>query len=227
MIKHSLFLRKKAFLLTLIFTGIVSVVFWAPRSFAIVNNLVPNAGFENQSTTSPVPTDWIRGRWGINTATFTYPAPSSDASRAVKVTMSARTTGDAKWAFSPIPVTPGHLYEFRNDYSADVPTVVTLQILLTNGMYRYTDIAFPGATSGWTSQSIQFTAPADAASISVFHLLNRVGSLTIDNVVMTDLTPPVPINPILNPSLETVNAANLPANWPRGKWGSHDAIIIQ
>lgn len=191
-------------------------------------NLITNPGFETASSTSvSTPDGWIKGRWGTNTATFSYPVIGNASNRAAQVIMTSRTTGDAKWAFAPVTISAGNVYEYQNDYSSDVTTHVTLEIRLSNGTYLYPDIAHPGPSNEWATQTIRFTAPANAVSARVFHLINQVGSLTIDNVSLRDVTPsPEPINPILNPSFEDLTISQQPAHWLRGRWGVNTTSFV-
>jgi len=214
---------------------IITGFFFAVVAFAPVHsvsaqaaNLVSNGGFETESAFSTsTPENWIRGRWGTNTAVFSYPVSGPDASRAARVSITSYASGDAKWAFTPVSVTAGRTYEYRDSYTADVPTYVTVEIRLSSGTLIYNDIGFPAPSATWKSQSFRFTAPANAQSVTVFHLINQTGTLTVDDVSLHDMTPPPPSpeNLILNPSFEEVGNG-LPINWGRGRWGVHDASYI-
>lgn len=213
---------------TLQFVGVVFFLSFALPFFTFLSsaqtgtNLIRNGGFEIPSSTSPTePDGFARGRWGINTATFTYPTVSEDGSRAAEVNLESRTSGDAKWSFSHVPIQGGHTYEYRNRYKATVPTYVTVEYRLTNGAIEYVDLLEPTSSASWSTASVTFTAPDTAISATVFHLINRVGTLTIDNLELTDVSNAS--NHIRNPSLEETAISGDPAFWSRGRWGVNTA----
>ncbi len=145
-------------------------------------NYVPNGTLEEGGT---APNSWGQGRWGQNTATFAYPVTGVDGARAARVTLANRTSGDAKWYFNAVSLPPG-TYTYQNDYTATVPTHITVQIQHQNGSITYQDIATPPASASWGTTSATFTVPSTAALVTVFHLINQNGALTIDNVSVTE-----------------------------------------
>lgn len=194
-----------------------------PYHTSAATNLISNPGFESPSAIPPNdPQGWIRGRWGANTATFTYPAVGPDGSKSAKVTMLARTTGDAKWAFASIPILEEHTYEYSNTYTSNVRTYVTLEYKMADGTSLYPDIAAPEPSTTWKNSTVRFTAPKNARSVTVYHLLNTVGTLNIDNVSLTDVTATTG-NIIPNDSLESVGLDDEPLSWNKGKWGTNIA----
>lgn len=157
-------------------------------------NLVPNGNFESTGTNG-LPTGWAKGKWGTNDAVFAYPVAGPDGSKAARVSMTTRTSGDAKWFFTPLALSPG-AYTYGNQYNADAPTFMTVQFQSSSGAFSYLDIGTVPASSGWNTATANFTVPAGTANVTVFHLLNRPGSLTIDNVSLTGGgTPPPPPPP--------------------------------
>ncbi len=157
-------------------------------------NLIPNGNFETTGTNG-LPTGWATGKWGTNNAVFAYPVAGPEGSKAARVSMTTRTSGDAKWHFTPLALSAGP-YTYSNQYSADVPTFMTVQFQNSSGGLSYLDIGTLPASSGWNAATANFTVPAGTTNVTVFHLLNRPGSLTIDNVSLTgDGTPPPPPPP--------------------------------
>lgn len=126
------------------------------------------------------PVGWFKGGWGSNTRSFSYPAKGVGGSRAAQVTISSYSSGDAKWYFQPVPVSSG-IYTYTDSYAADVPSILTVQFVDGNGNSTYKDIAKLAVASTFTTASAQFSVPPSTKSISVFHLINQKGSLTIDN----------------------------------------------
>ncbi len=190
-------------------------------------NLILNPDFETADAQGN-PVDWIRGRWGTNTAVFSYPVAGLSNTKAAKVALTSRTSGDAKWAFSRVAVTPGKEYEFSDFYKSNVATHITAEYLLSNGSLVYEDLGSVGPSSVFAQAKFNFVVPANVQSLSIFHLINAVGELTVDGYNLVEVSaPPPPTDPnnlISNPSLEIMGAGGLPQNWFRGaNWGSHTA----
>ncbi|MES2215980.1 MAG: polysaccharide deacetylase family protein [Patescibacteria group bacterium] len=203
---------------------IVGTIFFLqhPATSFAATNLLPNGNFEiADSSNSSRPQGWITGKWGTNTTTFSYPSPGVGGTRAVGITMSSRTSGDAKWTATPVTITAGKTYEYSDSYISDVTTHVTLEITLSDGTTQYPDVGHPSPSANWATARYQFTAPANAQSVRIFHLINQVGSLKIDNASLTEIVPTDPDNLIKNPSLEDEEATNKPQNWATGRWGTN------
>jgi peptidoglycan/xylan/chitin deacetylase (PgdA/CDA1 family) len=187
-------------------------------------NLISNPGFEQGSTN---PTGWIRGSWGTNTTSFTYPVTGVGGSRAARVDMTARTSGDAKWTFTRVPVGGNTEYEFSDSYQSDVATYITVEFELSDGTLTYADIAQPAAAASFSAVSARFVTPGSAVAARIFHLINTPGFLTIDNTSLVQVTTPPPSegNLIGNPSVEAPGIGGNPSGWKGGKWGSNTAVF--
>lgn len=206
----------------LIFGGAAANIFFTPITAQAATNLITNGNFESSSTGS-TPNNWIRGNWGTNTAVFSYPVTGPDSSKASEVTLTSRTSGDAKWAHNPVAVTPGQTYTYTNSYKSTVPTFVTLEYTKSDGTKSYIDLGQPGASSSWTTASFNFIVPAGVTKVSVFHLINRVGTLTIDNASLINTTPSSSPSLIGNHSFEVAGNSGNPTGWIRGRWGTNTA----
>lgn len=147
---------------------------------ATSTNLVTNSAFESASGGNPVA--WARGNWGTNTTSFSYPV-AGRTGNAAQVSMSAYTDGDAKWYFTDVPVTPGSTYIYSDYYTSTVTTQVAARYLLSSGSYMYVDFS-PGlvAAAAWSPFSYTFIVPANAVSMTVFHMIRAKGALTLDDV---------------------------------------------
>jgi hypothetical protein len=144
-------------------------------------NLILNPSVENGSAT---PTQWKTGKWGTNTTAFSYPVAGFDGSRAVRVEMTAHTSGDAKWYFDDVTVTPGTSYTFSDTYTANVSTDLVVRYTMTGGSNQYAFLATLPAAATPTLGEATFTAPAGAVSATVFHVIRSVGTLTTDGFSM-------------------------------------------
>jgi len=145
------------------------------------DNLVPNPSLENGTPGSP--DNWAQGGWGTNTTVYTYPVTGTGGAgtRAAKVEITNYTDGDAKWYFDEVPVTPGQYYAFSDKYISDITGSVEIQYNMGGGVYEYGKIGASAPSAGWQAFEGGFIAPAGAVSATIFHLINGVGSLTVDD----------------------------------------------
>jgi peptidoglycan/xylan/chitin deacetylase (PgdA/CDA1 family) len=146
-------------------------------------NLVPNNSVETADPNNQkVPLDWQSDSWGSNNASFSYLATGAHTgSRAVQVSISNYSDGDGKWYFDPVAVTPDTQYRFSDYFKATVATQVMVAFTMSDGSMNYQLIGQPDAAAGWTQFSTSFTAPQGAESMTIFHLLQSVGTLTVDD----------------------------------------------
>lgn len=199
--------------------ALVCLLVLLPLSPLQAANLITNGTFEAAG-----PSGWTHGHWGSNTPVFTHPV-AGNPGNAARVTLSSRVSGDAKWAHTPVAVTPGRTYRYTETYTASVPTYVTLQYELAGGGFSYADVLTPPASSSWSPVSVDFTVPENVSRVRVFHLINQNGTVTTDNASLEDVTPPPSGNLVPNPSLESAGSGGLPSSWARGRWGSHNATF--
>jgi peptidoglycan/xylan/chitin deacetylase (PgdA/CDA1 family) len=150
-------------------------------------NLIGNQSFETAGSDG-LPVGWGRGRWGTNTTVFTYPASGLSGLRAAKVDISSYSSGDAKWYFNDVAVTPGVGYVFRDQYTSSATSYITLQYRRSDGSYAWTDLGVVGPSASAASFQKMFTVPAGVTSLTVFHLIKSVGSLTVDNYELRETT---------------------------------------
>jgi hypothetical protein len=140
-----------------------------------------------------LPACWAGG-YGSSAATFTRTADAAGGARAVRVDVTAATSGDRKLitaqdggACSPAALA-GHRYTLRAAYhSSDGPRLV-VYYRAADGTWTYLakGAPLPAATS---YRQAAFTAPplpAGATAISVGVLLDRAGSVTVDDFALDD-----------------------------------------
>ncbi|MBP9710748.1 MAG: polysaccharide deacetylase family protein [Candidatus Pacebacteria bacterium] len=176
-------------------------------------NIVQNGNLETASSNASIPQGWGTDKWGTITVTFSYPVAGNTSAKAAKVQVTKRSSGDAKWYFNHMPVTPGEVYLFSDDYSSNKASSVSVEYKLQDGSYSYVWLGNPATTNDtWKTFSKQFTVPANAVSMSVLHSLSSVGTLTIDNVSVqkdgvvtppTDTCPNVPGDQTTTPCADT------------------------
>lgn len=200
----------------------------SPAHAASYPTSIANAQAETPSATNPtLPEGWHTGNWGANTASFTY-STTGQSGRGLQVDVSSYSDGDAKWYFDPIAVTPGKQYIFSDSYKATVPTEVVAQFTTAEGSNSYLYLGGLSSANSWQAASFNFTAPANAQAVTIFHLINKVGSLQTDNYDISPVAPPPPVIPfesgiIPNGSVEATVAGNpsQPQSWQTGSWGAN------
>ncbi len=192
------------------------------------DNVIANPSFEIPSSTDPaMPMGWLKGGYGTNSRSLTYPVTGADGGRAARIDISSYTSGDAKWYFTPVSVTPGDSYFFADNFLANVPTEVTIQYKKSDGTYIYSSIAMLSGGSGWQSVQKNFTVPAGVVSLTIFHEIYRVGFLVTDDFQLRKIVPTSdPANLIANPSLEIPGAnPDLPKSWLKGGYGTNNRVL--
>lgn len=149
-------------------------------------NLIINPSLTADTVTPGIPDSWNEGGWGTNTVAFNYPVAGVNGGTGANVTISAYTSGDAKWYFNNVFVTAGDSYTFTDSYNATVPSALVAQFTASDGTVSYTQLASLPATNGaWATTTQTITAPGSAAAVTVFHLISSVGSLTTTNYSLT------------------------------------------
>jgi|GEM_PF-742364 len=198
----------------------------------VPGNLIQNPSVETAGTDGN-PSSWSKGGFGTNNAVLTYPVQGVDGCKGVTVAITTYTDGDAKWVFNDVPVTPGVLYSFTDKFKGSGPNAVVVQFRSTTGAFSYAQIGTPTATANWQTFTGTFTPPAGTASVTVFHTLQGIGSLTTDAYALTAQSNPtctqqptiVPGNLIGNPSVETDAGNGTPSSWTKGGFGTNNAVL--
>jgi peptidoglycan/xylan/chitin deacetylase (PgdA/CDA1 family) len=196
-------------------------------------NLVANPSME--VATAGNPDDWQYSAWGTNTNTKAYITNDGvDGTASLQTTISAYTDGDAKWYFTPVAVTPDTTYTYTDAYKSNVETSLVVAYWSSNTLSAdadsYGDMTdAPVSPTTWAQYSGEFTVPAGMTYASVFHLISKVGSLTIDNVNLSQkVTVPLTFdNLIPNSSFEDNVNATLPSGWELSSWMTpEDAFTV-
>ena len=130
--------------------------------------LIANPSVETAASGSTtLPASWAQGRWGTNTTTFAWATTGHTGSRSLSVNMTARSSGDAKWYFTPVTVAPSTAYVFSDWYKSTAPTQLTAEIRSTTGALSYIWLGDLPAAANWTQATGTFTTPANAAAVTV------------------------------------------------------------
>lgn len=189
-------------------------------------NLLPNQSLETaDNNIANKPAWWSSNNWGHNTATFTYESNGQNGGHSVKTEVTSYTSGDAKWYVDPVTVKPNQQYTYKHFYKSNVTTQIVAAYLDGNGNYSYEWLKSVPANSTWSEVSVNFKTPANGQKVSLYHVVDQVGWLQIDNASLEEFTVNPNTQPIPNPSLETASAANAnkPADWSHDNWGTNTA----
>lgn len=196
----NLMLRKFGLLVTaLLIIGISAFI--AGISAADSANLLDNSSVETADNTGSLPLNWKQDKWGNNTTNFTYKSDGGlTGSHSLYVNMTKRKSGDAKWYFNHLAVKPGQKYTYSENFKSNVKTEVDIEYINSEGKYSYVWLGSPAASSSdWKQVTYSFTTPSDVKSLTIFHLINRVGWLQTDEFSLTEgdgtPTPPQPTPP--------------------------------
>ncbi|NTV54899.1 MAG: polysaccharide deacetylase family protein [Candidatus Moranbacteria bacterium] len=142
-------------------------------------NLILNPSLETAN--GSLPANWAKNNWGTLTPTYAYPVAGHTGSKAAQVTVSGYRSGDAKWFFNDVSVTPGAEYVFSDWYKSTVQTDVTVRYTTSSGVTTYTDFGTVPVASTWTQYTKTFTVPTDVTSLTVFHLIRANGRFIVDD----------------------------------------------
>lgn len=161
------------------------------NTVAAGGNLIPNPLMSTPSNTSPgTPQDWVVDSWGTNKFTSSYlKSGSTGDPYSAQIKMTSYTSGDAKWVFTPQNVALDTQYEFSDYYESNVQTQVDAVFTMSDGTTDYEIIGYPYVASTWTEFSSKFSVPYGAQTVTIYHLIQSVGTLTIDNTSLTTYVP--------------------------------------
>lgn len=190
-----------------------------PLSTTDSSNLVANGSLETANGTNPIA--WNTNTWGSNTAKFDYNTTGRDSGRSVTVTISKYTSGDAKWYANPVSITGGASYIYRDYYKSTINSRVVAAYIDANGNYSYVELPSTESASDWTEYTTTFTAPIGATKVSIFHIIDDRGSLTLDDVsIKPEQVAPIEVT-IPNASMEIAKDASTPEGWRGSNWGTN------
>lgn len=154
-------------------------------------NLVQNASLET-AVSSTRPRSWSASMWGNLSTRMTYLNTGYNSNRSVRVEVTKYTSGDARWNFAPVAVTPNSQYNFSVYYRSNTPVGVNIETKTTNGTYEYNEIAIIEPSSNWNLYQGSFTTSSNAQSLVVYLPVDSVGYIESDQYTLTkaNVAPP-------------------------------------
>jgi len=153
-------------------------------------NLILNPSVELPDATSTNPLGWNNSSGDLTGATFSYTNSALEGQRSIRIDAAKRVSGDAKWYFDDVPVTAGQKYTFTDRYTSDVATTVSIRFRLQDGSTTTAGAYSVPKSRATKAFTVDFTAPANAVSATVFHSIARKGYLITDGFSLVAVTPP-------------------------------------
>jgi peptidoglycan/xylan/chitin deacetylase (PgdA/CDA1 family) len=164
-------------------TSITSAAVTVTVTNSTPGQLVANPSMELGTTT---PTSWSTGVFGVNTSTFTWSTNGHTGSRSLRTDVTALTSGDAKWYFAPVTVSPSTSYTYSYWTRSTVVTQILAEYTNAAGVSTVVWLEDVPVSAGvWTQRNKTLTTPADAVKLTIYHAIPVVGSLETDDVSLT------------------------------------------
>lgn len=208
-------------------TGIITVlgiIGFAPNAGA-ATNLIANPSVETGVTGDATPNKWKKNQWGTLTTNFVYKKDEGhQSSRSVRVTVSNRQSGDAKWYFDAVNVQPSTEYTFSDFYKSNVKTKAVAVSFDAAGVPTYFDIAvdIPASSTAWKQVTAKVKTLPNTKTLTIYHVIEKNGWLQLDTASLTQNETPPPATLIPNPSLETSSGTPAaPVSWLKNSWGAN------
>jgi peptidoglycan/xylan/chitin deacetylase (PgdA/CDA1 family) len=175
--------RLRSLSLISLFT-IASLALSMQFAFAQSVNLIQNPSFETAGV-GGVPANWAKNTWGTPAPTFTYPATGHTGNGAT-VAFSAASNGDARWQPDAVAVDAGATYTYSAWYTSNVASEIDTEFTNASGAISYGWVAdVPSSANVWKQITAQFTIPSGITKVSIFQLIDKKGTLTVDDVSLT------------------------------------------
>lgn len=151
-------------------------------------NLIANSSAETAENVAK-PQAWSSNNWGTNTAAFSYLGTGHTGSRSLKTEIASYTDGDAKWYFADVAISAGKTYRYHNWYQSNVDSEIDAAVTMLDGTIHYYYLTTAVASATWSQVSTEFTAPANAKSMTIFQVIAKKGYVISDDFSLTEYTP--------------------------------------
>jgi peptidoglycan/xylan/chitin deacetylase (PgdA/CDA1 family) len=162
---------------------------YVPSTLRDTNIWVPNASLSRSSGT--VPDQWSPYRTGNNRASFTY-NHKPDEPAYVSTRITRYKSGEAKWQYSPQPVSTSQAFTFGITYRSSARSSIVAEYVLQNGRHQFETLATLTPAGEWTRYQTQFEAPKGATTMFVSVVLKAKGALDTTAYALRDSTRPGP-----------------------------------
>lgn len=165
---------------------IACTILAAPFSTHAADNLILNPSLETANGSSPA--SWAKTYWGSVTPTFKYP-DTGNTGKGASITLARDTSGDARWAPAAVTVEPSAVYTFSIWYKSNVATEINAEYTSIGGQKSYAWVAnVPSSNNAWKQHTVSITTPAGVTKASVYQLIDKKGTLVIDDASLVKAT---------------------------------------
>ncbi|MEU6771137.1 galactose oxidase early set domain-containing protein [Streptomyces sp. NPDC046759] len=162
-------------------------------------NLIKNPGFET-SGSDDMPYCWEKSGWGDNDFGFETTSDAHSGSRAMKVTVTRRVSGDRKAMITESTdcapgVSAGKQYDLGLWYRTTTPdaNITLFRHDITAGWQYWTDLKTLDMASAWTQATVRTPeVPAGTDRITWGVSVYGTGSATTDDYTMDQVPDPLP-----------------------------------
>ena len=148
------------------------------------DNYVPNPGAEVFAN-SPVPQNWLSGKYGNNAAQFTVLQTGHNSSHSLGVNVTNHKSGDAKWYVDYTPVDKinnGTFWLAVDWYRSNVTTKRVVSYMTASGTIKTIPLdPVEPSTVCWAKAVDIVFLPAEAVKFTIFHLIDQNGWLQVDD----------------------------------------------
>jgi peptidoglycan/xylan/chitin deacetylase (PgdA/CDA1 family) len=103
------------------------------------------------------------------------------------------TSGEAKWQYPPIPVTPDRSYRFTATYQSDRKVDVVAEFELPGDGRQFRNLETLPTAGAWTTISETFQVPQDATKAMVTLVAHGNGATSVRDYSLIDVTRPGPL----------------------------------
>jgi len=158
---------------------------------AAQRNLIWNADLAIPGEDPETPEGWTFNTWGRTAAKGTWIDPGGSGDRALRVEVSERRDGDAKWHFDRVGLVGDAWYSYSDLHRSDGRSRIVLSCRRTSdGAVTHRNLWQSGASDTWRREEVRFyLGRSGGCEATVFHLVDRDGFLETRAAVLTPVRP--------------------------------------
>ena len=152
-------------------------------------NVIPNPGFAGTQPNQPA----FWSPYSSGTSTVESGRGEDGRGSFLWTRIGNYQSGEAKWQYQPIPVTPDRYFRFGAAYKSDRGVDVVAEFELAGGGRTFRNLETVPPAGEWTTISEAFQVPAGAANAMVTLVAHGNGSTAVRDYSLTDITKPGPL----------------------------------
>lgn len=172
-------------------------------------NLIPNFDLKKFSSNKEMPENWFQDSWGDYDVKFST-LEDKTKERFLSVNISNyQNEGDSKWYFEPQVLKPGEWYLYTDESRSDTLSrmIVAHEDIETKTRYHLTSWQ-SHQSNEWKKDGFSFyVSPDNNEKVTVFHVLDRNGTLEIKNPTLTNIDPQPLSKPFISIAFDDIYAS--------------------